>query len=158
MSFTTPLSTSGSKTSCCDLLNLWISSMNNIVEAPVLPSRFAAADSTRRMSATLDSTPLNRSNLLRVWRAMICASDVLPVPGGPKKISDWMRSASMARRNSCPGARICVWPANSSSERGRMRAASGWFRRDFSAAAAAVSGGSPSAGAENKSSRGIREN
>jgi hypothetical protein len=35
------------------------------------------------MSATLDSTPLNRSNLLFVWRAMIWASDVLPVPGGP---------------------------------------------------------------------------
>jgi hypothetical protein len=32
---------------------------------------------------TFVSTPLKRSNLLLVWRAMICASDVLPVPGGP---------------------------------------------------------------------------
>ena len=38
---------------------------------------------TRRMSATFDSTPLSRSNLLRVCLAMICASEVLPVPGGP---------------------------------------------------------------------------
>ena len=35
------------------------------------------------VSATFDSTPLRRSNLLRVCRAMICARDVLPVPGGP---------------------------------------------------------------------------
>src|ERR1051326_6927448 len=33
------------------------------------------------MSATLDSTPLRRSNLLFVCRAMICAREVLPVPG-----------------------------------------------------------------------------
>ena len=103
MSRTTPLSTSGSSTSCCALLNRWISSMNRIVGWPVFSRRLAAAASTRRMSATLDSTPLRRSNLLLVWRAMICASDVLPVPGGPKKISDWMRSASMARRSNCPG-------------------------------------------------------
>ena len=138
MSLTTPLSTSGSNTSCCDLLNRWISSMNRIVAVPVFSSRLAAADSTRRMSATLDSTPLKRSNLLLVWRAMICASDVLPVPGGPKKISDWMRSASMARRSNCPGARMCVWPANSSSVRGRIRAASGWLRGKFSAAVDAI--------------------
>jgi alanyl-tRNA synthetase len=90
------------------------------------------------MSATLDSTPLKRSNLLLVCRAMICASDVLPVPGGPKKISDWMRSASMARRSNCPGARMCVCPANSSRLRGRIRAASGWLRDN--SAAGGVSG------------------
>ena len=37
------------------------------------------------MSATLDSTPLSRSNLLRVCRAMIWASEVLPVPADHKK-------------------------------------------------------------------------
>ena len=42
-------------------------------------SRLAAAESTRRISATFDSTPLSRSNLLRVWRAIICARVVLPV-------------------------------------------------------------------------------
>ena len=83
MSRTTPLSTSGSSTSCCALLKRWISSMNRMVDWPVFSRRLAAAASTRRMSATLDSTPLRRSNLLLVWRAMIWASDVLPVPGGP---------------------------------------------------------------------------
>ena len=33
------------------------------------------------MSATLDSTPLRRSNLLRVWRAMTWAREVLPGAG-----------------------------------------------------------------------------
>jgi len=54
--------------------------MNRIVGWPVFSRRFNAPTSTRRMSATLDSTPLKRSNLLLVCRAMICASDVLPVP------------------------------------------------------------------------------
>ena len=57
--------------------------MNNSVDCPVFSRRLAAAESTRRMSATLDSTPLNRSNRLRVWLAMTCASEVFPVPGGP---------------------------------------------------------------------------
>ena len=57
--------------------------MNSSVDCPVFSRRLAAAESTRRMSATLDSTPLNRSNRLRVWLAMTCASDVFPVPGGP---------------------------------------------------------------------------
>ena len=45
--------------------------------------RLAAPAITRRMSATFDSTPLSRSKWLRVCRAMICASEVFPVPGGP---------------------------------------------------------------------------
>src|ERR1044071_2516947 len=39
-----------------------------------------------------------------------------------------MRSASIALRNNCPGPRIWFWPTHSSSERGRIRAASGLFR------------------------------
>ncbi len=99
--------------------------MNSRVVAPELASRLAAVAKTRRMSATFDSTPLNRSKRLLVWLAIICARLVLPVPGGPKKISDWMRSASMARRSSLPGARICPWPTYSPSVRGRIRAAKG---------------------------------
>ncbi len=38
---------------------------------------------------------------------------------------DEMRSASIARRSSLPGPRMCSWPAYSSSVRGRIRAASG---------------------------------
>ena len=88
-------------------------------------SRLCAAATTLRMSATLLSTPLSRSNFACVIAAMICASVVLPVPGGPEKMSDGMRSASIARRSSFPGARMCSCPANSSSVRGRIRLASG---------------------------------
>ncbi len=49
---------------------------------------------------------------------MICASVVFPVPGGPEKMTEGSRSASIARRRSLPGARICSCPTNSSSERG----------------------------------------
>src|SRR5258706_4038589 len=57
----------------------------------------------------------------------------------------------MARRNNCPGPRMCVWPANSGRLRGRIRAASGTcLTGDGSAASAtAVSGAD---GAANKSS------
>ena len=44
-SFTTPASTSGSNTSCCALLNRWISSTKRIVGCPVFASRFAAEES-----------------------------------------------------------------------------------------------------------------
>ena len=99
--------------------------MNRIVLCPDVRSRFVAAAITRRISATLLSTPLIRMNLACVISAMTRASVVLPLPGGPEKITEGKRSASMARRKSLPGARICSWPTNSSSERGRMRVASG---------------------------------
>jgi hypothetical protein len=35
------------------------------------------------------------------------SSVVLPLPGGPEKITEGKRSASIARRNSLPGARMC---------------------------------------------------
>ena len=100
---TAPDSTSGSSTSCCARLNRWISSMNSNVGMPVFTSRLAAACNTRRRSATLDSTPFNRSNRQRVRAAINCANDVFPVPGGPYRINDCTRSASMARRSSNPG-------------------------------------------------------
>jgi hypothetical protein len=87
--------------------------------------RFAAAAMTRRISATLLSTPLIRMNLACVISAITRASVVLPLPGGPEKITDGRRSASIARRSNLPRARICSCPTNSSSERGRMRVASG---------------------------------
>lgn len=121
-----PFSTSGRSTSCCALLNRWISSINKSVALPELARRLAAVARTRRISETLDSTPLNLSKRLWVRSAITCARLVLPVPGGPKKISDWMRSASMARLNSFPGARMWLWPTYSLSERGRILAARGW--------------------------------
>ena len=96
-----------------------------MVFLPEFFRRFAAAATTRRISATLLSTPLSLTNLACVISAIICASVVFPVPGGPERITEGNRSASIARRKSFPGARMCSWPTNSSSERGRMRAASG---------------------------------
>ena len=70
---------------------------------------------------------------------MMRANVVFPVPGGPEKITEGKRSASMARRSSFPGPRICSWPANSSSERGRIRVASGAVLSAFSRSASSVS-------------------
>src|SRR5919204_565235 len=99
--------------------------MNRMVFWRDVRRRLVAAAITRRISATLLSTPLNLTNFACVRSAMMCASVVLPVPGGPDKITDGKRSASMARRSSFPGPRMCSWPTNSSSERGRRRVASG---------------------------------
>ena len=92
---------------------------------PEMRRRCVAAATTLRISATLLSTPLNLSNFAFVIAAMIWASVVFPVPGGPEKMTDGNRSASIARRRSLPGARMCSCPTNSSSERGRIRLASG---------------------------------
>src|SRR6266568_234459 len=99
--------------------------MNRIVFCPEVRRRFVAAAMTRRISATLLSTPLIRMNLAWVISAMTRASVVFPVPGDPDKITDGKRSASIARRSNFPGPRICSWPTNSRSDRGRIRVASG---------------------------------
>src|SRR4029453_13606590 len=99
--------------------------MNKIVFCPAVRRRFVAAAMTRRISATLLSTPLIRINLAWVISEMMRARVVFPLPGGPEKITDGKRSASIARRNSFPGPRMCSWPTNSSSKRGRIRVASG---------------------------------
>ena len=45
--------------------------------------------------------------------------------GGPQRITDESRSASMSTRRGFPGPSRCCWPTTSSSDRGRSRAASG---------------------------------
>src|SRR6185437_16850695 len=57
--------------------------------------------------------------------AMRRASVVFPVPGGPHRIKECSSPDSIARRNGLPGPRTCCWPTYSSSERGRIRSASG---------------------------------
>ena len=51
---------------------------------------------------------------------------VFPLPGGPQKIIEPGTPRSIASRSGLPGASRCSCPTNSSSVRGRMRAASGW--------------------------------
>ena len=77
------------------------------------------------------------SNALAVWPAISRASVVLPVPGGPQRITDDSRSASISARSGRPGPSRCSWPTMSSSVRGRSRAASGARRASRSSAAAA---------------------
>ena len=83
----------------------------------------------RRMSATPDITALICSKWLRVVCAMIIASVVLPVPGGPhSRIDEKSLSASIARRSNRPGPMRSSCPTYSSNERARIRAAKGWLR------------------------------
>src|ERR1051325_2787041 len=63
----------------------------------------------------------------------------------------------MARRSSCPGARMCVCPTYSSKLRGRIRAARGSWRGDFSASGSDVSA-TGFAAALNRSSLGTARN
>ncbi len=84
-----------------------------------------ASWSISRTSLMPAATALSGQNRQRVCKAMTCAREVLPQPGGPWKISEPSRSAASSRRNSLSGPRKCSWPTNSSSVRGRMRAASG---------------------------------
>ena len=121
-----PRSTSGSSASCWARFQRWISSTNSTVRAPgSRAARAAAVATTRRMSATELSTPDNRSKVARVVRAMTSAREVFPTPGGPWKMAETSRSASMARRRSRPGASRWDWPTYSSNVRGRIRVASG---------------------------------
>ena len=122
---TTPSSTSGKSTSCWALLKRWISSTKRMVRSPCSSRLPRARVRSSRTSLVPAATALSVSNRLLVWWAMTWARAVLPVPGGPWKMSEPSRSASNMRRRSLPGPTKWSWPTNSSMERGRMRAASG---------------------------------
>ena len=66
--------------------------------------------------------------------ARMRASVVLPVPGGPHKMSDGSARSAAVRSRMRPGPTRCAWPTNSSRSRGRMRSASGCPVRLFFAA------------------------
>ena len=120
-----PASTRGRKASCCALLNRWISSTKTIVRRPVERRSRSASAITSRISLMPASTALNETNRAFVVSAMMRASVVLPVPGGPHRMIDCSRSRSIASRSGLPGASSSSWPTNSSNVRGRMRSASG---------------------------------
>ena len=105
-----PSSTCGSSASCCARLKRWISSTSRIVRWFATWRRRCAPATTLRMSATPAITALIVSKCDFVPRAMTAARLVLPVPGGPQRISEESRSASMARRRSWPGPTISSWP------------------------------------------------
>ena len=99
--------------------------MKRIVCRPVSARRCFAASSDFLSPATLLSTPLDRSNALRVASAMTSASDVFPHPGGPYRMMLESLSARIALRSSFPSPRMWSCPTMSSSDRGLILAASG---------------------------------
>ncbi len=74
------------------------------------PSRSRAAAITSRTSFTDAFTADSGTNALVVASAISRASVVLPVPGGPQKMTDESRSASISRRSGRPSPSRCSWP------------------------------------------------
>ena len=99
--------------------------MKTMVRRPVARRSRSASAMTSRISLMPASTALNETNRALVVSAMMRASVVLPVPGGPHRMIDCSRSRSMASRSGLPGASSSSWPTNSSKVRGRIRSASG---------------------------------
>ena len=56
---------------------------------------------------------------------MTWASEVFPVPGGPYRMMELIRSALIARQSNLPFPKICFCPSKSSNVLGRIRAARG---------------------------------
>ena len=71
---------------------------------PCCPIRSRAPAITSRTSFTDAFTAESGTNALVVASAMSRASVVFPVPGGPQKITDDSRSASISRRSGRPSA------------------------------------------------------
>ena len=88
---------------------------------------------TSRTSPTPEVTALSLTKAEAVVLAMMEARVVLPTPGGPKKMLEVRRSASMARRKRVPLPTICFCPMNSSRFLGRIRSASGRIFSSFPA-------------------------
>ena len=96
-----------------------------MVRNPNPVRRFSAASISRRRSDTVPPMADTSTNAAFVLSAMTCASEVFPVPAGPNKMTELNRSCSMAARSQLPGPTASFWPTTSSSERGRIRTASG---------------------------------
>ena len=112
-----------------------------MVRRPCIVRRFSAALISRRRSDTVPPMADTSTKVALVCSAMTCASEVFPVPAGPKRMTELKLSPSMAPRNQLPGPTASVCPTTSSSVRGRMRTASGATsaRRSFSIAVNKVS-------------------
>jgi hypothetical protein len=92
------------------------------------PAAFSASTITFLISLIPDITAENSIKLACVICAIIFASVVFPVPGGPQKIIEVASSFSIASRSGLPGPSRCSCPTNSSSVRGRILSASGTAR------------------------------
>ena len=140
-STSTRFSTAWSSASCWLRLKRWISSTNRMVRRPCIVRRFSAALISRRRSDTVPPMAETSTKVAFVCSAMTCASEVFPVPAGPKRMTELKLSPSIALRNQLPGPTASICPTTSSSVRGRMRTARGATsaRRSFSIAVNKVS-------------------
>ena len=120
-----PASTEGSSASCCARLKRCTSSRNSTVPLPCSPSNLRAPSTVSRTSFTPAETADRPTKDRFVAPAISLAIVVLPVPGGPQRIAELNRSASISARRGRPGPSRRSWPTTSSRDCGRMRAASG---------------------------------
>ena len=119
-----PDSTCGKNASCCALLKRWISSTNKIVRKPKF--QFCRACSITFSTSFLPLvTALSSINSAFTSCAIIRASVVFPVPGGPQKIKLTGSPCTTIWRNSSPLPSNCPCPITSSKLFGRIRSASG---------------------------------
>ena len=133
MSVTQPFSTAGSRASCWLLLKRCTSSMNSTVPRPCMPRLSRARSITARTSFTPAVTADSSTNARPVPSDSSEARVVLPVPGGPHRITETTgaSAAAVSRvRSGEPAPSARSWPTTSSSERGRMRTASGALERE----------------------------
>src|SRR6202140_850045 len=151
-----PSSRYGRNVSCCALLKRGTSSRNSSVGRPSWARTARAASTAARMSFTPAMTAESAMNCALEARAMRRASVVLPVPGGPQKISEGSCPVAMLADNGLPGPSRCCWPMNSLTVRGRMRSASG-RRASRSPGSRAVTARSLAGCADHIGARGRRE-
>ena len=124
MSVTVPYSTAPRRESCCDLLNRWISSINNM--GRTLEKILALHRSiTSRTSFTPDCTALNVKNGACNCCDMMWARVVFPTPGGPQRMKDEIFPPSIIRRSTAPGPTRCSCPMYSSKFLGLSLSARG---------------------------------
>ena len=122
---TVPSSTCGRKASCWLLLKRCTSSTKSTQSSPCSARRRFASATTSRISFTPDSTAESARKRAFAYAATSRPRVVFPVPGGPQKIIEWARPASIATRNGLPGPKRCACPTSSSRVRGLMRSARG---------------------------------
>ena len=124
-SSTTRFSTAESSASCWVLENRCTSSMNSTVCSPARQRAVAPVDDGPDV---LDACRQRRQRLEpAAGRAceISAASVVLPLPGGPYRMTDATPEPSTRRRSGDPGASKWSCPTTSSSDAGRIRTASG---------------------------------
>ena len=123
-SVTVPSSITGRKPSCWARLKRWISSTKSSVPRPMRRRARASSKSFFRSATPVKIAEAATKSSL-VAPASRRATVVLPVPGGPQKISEPGLPPDSRRVSAPSGPTRCPCPATSASVFGRSRSASG---------------------------------